>query len=430
MIVIFSFILSIRLIYPTIAIGKLIISLLFGNKFRSLVINKHIWFLKDGKIVHRKLKHANLTSQVNLYQPDEQKIHLFIAFWSHVIAQALFVILAILFLFVTRNEFVFALVLPFAVLHTLTAYVSIQGQTNLGDSMKEIYTSTISSKESKHAYYLVSFIIEHFRLGKSYSSFDENLFAFTYTSNLNNMFVFNVHSIELERLDALGRKDVVLERLLYLSEMELGSFQQQQIDYKLMNHYAFYQKDYNQLEEVYQRLLNNPLTKTKSKLEVSSLIIYEYFVLNQKEAAKALYFDEMKRMNELIETGLASKNGILFTHIKSLFEDDLDDYQISSSVIHTTIGSNISTYRKKQRLSITECAKMLHISEDTFLRWEMNESSLTADELMKVARMMGVTVNELLYDTIVLNPLKYTFPRFLTFLFLIACILLLYYAYS
>ncbi len=395
----------------------MIISLLSGHKLRVIVLGHHIWYIEEGKLHHQIMEKKYIPTQIVMYENNDKNF--FILFWSHVIFNSLIIVIGLIIVALSTNLYVssFALAITFNAI--LILYSSFKSN-NYSDGILQRYRA-LSTKDAKHAFYLNSDMGELKRLDKSYASIDENLFAFTYSADLTNQNIFLAHMNELQRLDALGKEDVVLERLLTLSKMNLGSFQQKQIDNQLMIKYAFYTKTYDQLEPTYKRLLSNPKIGNEKQIETTSIIIYQYFVLNNKEVAKALYLEQVEKTKLAVKTGAISSYGNINTQIQSLFneENQLDD--------HIQIGSTIKAIREKQQKTIAYCANALQISEDLFQSWELNERFLNANELIKVAEFFHVNIKDLIFEVTARKSQedkRLLYSYFLTYLVLLVYVLM------
>ena len=61
-------------------------------------------------------------------------------------------------------------------------------------------------------------------------------------------------------------------------------------------------------------------------------------------------------------------------------------------------GLRIKQFREKNHYSQEELAAILNVTRRTISRWEQNNSKPNADELSKIAKLIGVTEEELVSD--------------------------------
>ena len=66
--------------------------------------------------------------------------------------------------------------------------------------------------------------------------------------------------------------------------------------------------------------------------------------------------------------------------------------------LKAVLGSNIATYRKRQRLTQAGLAEKLNYSDKAVSKWERGESMPDVLTLVQVAELFGISVNDLLTD--------------------------------
>lgn len=70
------------------------------------------------------------------------------------------------------------------------------------------------------------------------------------------------------------------------------------------------------------------------------------------------------------------------------------------------VGKNIRCFRKKRNLTMKELGIKVGISEQGISNYERNEREPSINVLIKIANTLGVTLNDLIYNTNLL--LQYT----------------------
>ena len=60
--------------------------------------------------------------------------------------------------------------------------------------------------------------------------------------------------------------------------------------------------------------------------------------------------------------------------------------------------NNIKKFRELRNISQADLARQLTLSQQAIAKWETGEASPRADKLLKLAEILGCTVDELLRD--------------------------------
>jgi transcriptional regulator with XRE-family HTH domain len=67
------------------------------------------------------------------------------------------------------------------------------------------------------------------------------------------------------------------------------------------------------------------------------------------------------------------------------------------------LGAKLYGYREEKKMNQTEMADLLGMTTSTYARLERGETSLSIEELPKIAERLGIGINELLPETITIH---------------------------